>query len=97
LRIFDGENFEYEINTNVYDRMIQQSYKLMSTHFNEHEERIKRKMSETMMNDIYEYLCKVRRNDLNTKVWLRTAFENALNAVWDAKRARQITSQVERE
>lgn len=79
LLTFNGETHVYQMKDDVYDKMIDKSFDILTSHYEQHGDRLKKSISPSLMNDIMAHLEKVYDKDLDTLIWLRHNIGNAFS------------------
>lgn len=80
----NGETFEYMINSDVQDIMIDRSHNILKNHFREREYEITTGMSDTTRRDIMQYLetlCQRDENKMQTLQWLKVSIDRMISDV----------------
>jgi hypothetical protein len=80
--VHNGETFEYLMQTDVQDAMIDKSQVLLSSHFEKNEARFKKELSQTWVLDIIEYLSKIDRNSSSSDVRVLWALREHIDMVF---------------
>ncbi len=81
--VYDGETWMRKDRYDIADTMSNTAGQLMKEHFESHENRLKKVMSQSLFEDVCDYLDKVERHDFATQSKLRDELCGIIEKVWN--------------